>query len=174
MKSDKIMDMPDKPEGKPLTEQELQFCNLYVNGGLEYAGRPKKCFVEVFGENAVKNPNASANYLMNKPHVLAHIRTLLSSERFEMETMAVKLQVTETLKAVMDEAATSDYTDRFGVPFSPAALRAVSVNAAKALMEIFPIRHKEESRLRIEGNDGNVIFNVIVPQKTTEDDQREA
>lgn len=67
MKSDKIMDMPDKPEGKPLTEQELQFCNLYVNGGLEYAGRPKKCFVEVFGENAVKNPNASANYLMNKP-----------------------------------------------------------------------------------------------------------
>ena len=67
MKSDKIMDMPDKPEGKPLTEQELQYCNLYVNGGLEYAGRPKKCFVEVFGENAVKNPNASANYLMNKP-----------------------------------------------------------------------------------------------------------
>ena len=59
-------------------------------------------------------------------------------------------------------------------PLSPAALRAVSVNAAKALMEIFPIRHKEESRLRIEGNDGNVIFNVIVPQKTTEDDQREA
>jgi hypothetical protein len=50
----------------------------------------------------------------------------------------------------------------------------VSVNAAKALMEIFPIRHKEESRLRIEGNDGNVIFNVIVPPKTTEDDQREA
>lgn len=44
------MDMPDKPEGKPLTEQELQFCNLYVNGGLEYAGRPKKCFVEVWGE----------------------------------------------------------------------------------------------------------------------------
>ena len=174
MKSDKIMDMPDKPEGKPLTEQELQFCNLYVNGGLEYAGRPKKCFVEVFGENAVKNPNASANYLMNKPHVLSHIRTLLSSERFEMETMAVKLQVTETLKAVMDEAATSDYTDRFGVPLSPAGLRAVSVNAAKALMEIFPIRHKEENRLRIEGNDGNVIFNVIVPQKTTEDDQREA
>ena len=29
---------------------------------------------------------------MNKPHVLAHIKALLSSERFEMETMAVKLQ----------------------------------------------------------------------------------
>ena len=99
--SDKITNTQDRPEEKPLTEQELQFCNLYVNGGLEYAGRPKKCFVEVFGEDTVKNPYASANYLMNKPHVLAHIKALLSSERFEMETMAVKLQVTETLKAIM-------------------------------------------------------------------------
>lgn len=106
--SDKIANTQDRPEEKPLTEQELQFCNLYVNGGLEYAGRPKKCFVEVFGEDTVKNPYASANYLMNKPHVLAHIKALLSSERFEMETMAVKLQVAETLKAVMDETATSE------------------------------------------------------------------
>ncbi len=41
----------------------------------------------------------------------------------QMETMAVKLQVAETLKAVMDETATSDYTDRFGVPLSPAPLQ---------------------------------------------------
>lgn len=160
---EKTNDMTGNREEKALTEQELQFCELYVNGGLEFAGRPKKCYVEVFGEKA-KNPHSSANYLLHKPHVLAHIKALLSSERFEMETTAVKLQVTETLKAVMDETATTDYTDRFGVPLSPAPLRAVSVNAAKALMEIFPIRHKEESRLRIEGGDGNVIFNVIVPQ----------
>ena len=88
-----------------------------------------------------------------------------------METAAVKLQVTETLKAVMDETATSDYTDRFGVPLSPAPLRAVSVNAAKALMEIFPIKHKEENRLRIEGGDGNVIFNVIVPDNSPKDEE---
>lgn len=162
--SEKTDNITGNKEEKTLTEQELQFCGLYVNGGLEYAGRPKKCYVEVFGEKAAKNPHSAANYLMNKSHVLAHIKALLSSDRFEMETTAVKLQVTETLKAVMDETATSDYTDRFGVPLSPAPLRAVSVNAAKALMEIFPIRHKEESRLRIEGGDGNVIFNVIVPQ----------
>ena len=35
--SDKIANTQDRPEEKPLTEQELQFCNLYVNGGLEYA-----------------------------------------------------------------------------------------------------------------------------------------
>lgn len=170
---EKTNNMPENREEKRLTEQELQFCELYVNGGLEYAGRPKKCYVEVFGDKAAKNLNSAANYLMNKPHVLAHIKALLSSERFEMETAAIKLQVTETLKAVMNETATSDYTDRFGVPLSPAPLRAVSVNAAKALMEIFPIKHKEESRLRIEGADGGVIFNVIVPTNTPKDEGTE-
>ena len=146
-----INNTTENKELKQLSEEELQFCELYVNGGLEFAGRPKKCYVEVFGERHNKNPNAAANYLMNKPHVLAHIKSLLSSERFEMETMAVKLQVTETLKAVMDETATADFTDRFGVPLS----------------------HKEESRLRIEGGDGNVIFNVIVPTNPPQDEEKE-
>ena len=76
--SDKITNTQDRPEEKPLTEQELQFCNLYVNGGLEYAGRPKKCFVEVFGEDTVKNPYASANYLLHNPHGRAQYPALLS------------------------------------------------------------------------------------------------
>lgn len=159
-------DNEDK-ELQALTDEELHFCDLYVNGGLEYAGRPSKCYKAVYGEKASKNPSSSANYLLTKPHVLAHIKTMISGERFEMETMAVKLQVSETLKAVMDETATSAYEDRFGIPVSPAPLRAVSVNAAKALMEIYPIKHTQESKLRIEGSDGNVIFNVVVPQATT-------
>ena len=171
--SEQTNNIQNNPEEKPLTEHELQFCELYVNGGLEYAGRPGKCFKEVFGEKASKAPASSANYLIHKPHIYAHIKSLLSSERFEMETMAVKLQVAETLKAVMDETATTDYTDRFGVPLSPAPLRAVSVNAAKALMDIFPIKHTEENRLRIEGADGNVIFNVIVPTNPPKDEQKE-
>lgn len=89
---------------------------------------------------------------------------MMSSERYEMEAVALKLQVAETLKTVMAEAATQSYIDRFGVLLSPAPLRAVSVNAAKALMELYPIKHAQESRLRIEGSDGNIIFNVIVPQ----------
>ena len=39
----------NNPEEKPLTEQELHFCELYVNGGLEYAGRLGKCYKEAFG-----------------------------------------------------------------------------------------------------------------------------
>ena len=63
----------------------------------------------------------------------------------------------------MEETASSKYTDKFGVDLSPAPLRvAVSVNAAKALMDIYPIKHTQESKLRIEGDNG-IIFNVIVP-----------
>jgi hypothetical protein len=40
-------------------------------------------------------------------------------------------------------------------------------------MDIFPIKHKEENRLRIEGADGNVIFNVIVPTNPPKDEQKE-
>lgn len=39
--------MPKSNEDKELqalTEEELQFCDLYVSGGLEYAGRPSKCY----------------------------------------------------------------------------------------------------------------------------------
>lgn len=157
---------------KCLTDDELRFCDLYVNGGLEYGGRPQKCYKEVFGEKSVKNPASAAGYMLAKPHILAYIKEMMTSERFEMETMAVKLQVTETLKAVMDETACTDFTDRFGVPLSPAPLRAVSVNAAKALMEIFPIKHSQESKFRIEGSDSNVIFNVIVPETRMPDEEK--
>ena len=37
---------------------------------------------------------------------------------------AVKLQVAEPLKAVMAEAATQNYIDRFGAPLSPASVVA--------------------------------------------------
>jgi len=47
------------------------------------------------------------------------------------------------------------------------------VNAAKALMDMFPIKHKEETKLRIENGEGNVIFNVIVPTNPPKDDTGE-
>ena len=72
--------------------------------------------------------------------------------------------------AVMEETATREYTDRFGIPLSPAPLRAVAVNAAKALMELYPIKHASESRLKIENGQGGVIFNVIVPQPVSRDE----
>jgi hypothetical protein len=51
-----------------------------------------------------------------------------------------------------------------GVALLPAPLQAVAVNAAKALMELYPVKHIHEMRLRIEGAGGSVIFNVVVPE----------
>ena len=69
----------------------------------------------------------------------------------------------ETLKSVMAETAKNEYIDKFGVALSPAPLRAVSVNAAKALMELYPIKHSQEDKKKGDGG-GNIIFNVVVPQ----------
>ncbi|GAB6013468.1 hypothetical protein [Viscerimonas tarda] len=73
----------------------------------------------------------------------------------------------------MEETATATFDDRFGTHLSPAPLRAVAVNAAKALMELYPVKHIHETRLRIEG-EGGVVFNVIVPgTKTNGNDNEE-
>lgn len=154
------------PDAKrPLTPKEEEFCQLYVRGGAEYAGQQAKCFREIFGQDG-RNVYAASHRLITDPRIQARVKEMTASAQFEAETIAVKLQVAETLKAVMEETATREYTDRFGIPLSPAPLRAVAVNAAKALMDIYPIKHASESRLKIENGQGGVIFNVIVPQQS--------
>lgn len=145
-----------------LTREEKDFCQLYVYGGISFAGQHAKCYKEIF---YVEEEQAAivGRQLLSQPHIQAHIKHLLEMSQAEMETIAIKLQVAETLKTVMEETATSNYEDKFGVSLSPASLRAVSVNAAKALMEIYPIKHSLDSRIKIEG-EGGVVFNVIVPQ----------
>lgn len=146
----------------PLTAEEEQFCFLFVYGDMNFAGQPEKCYGEVFGEK--NNITVISKRFISQPHILAKINELFKSLQAETETIAVKLQVAETLKAIMEETATAQFDDRFGVNLSPAPLRAVSVNAAKALMDLYPIKHIHETKLKIEG-EGNVVFNVIVPPK---------
>lgn len=155
-----------------LSDLEEQFCFLFVYGNHEFAGQHTKCYMEVFGEDS-KNMSVKSHKLMKEPHILARIKELYTALQNETENIAIKLQVAETLKAVMEETSTAQFSDKFGVCLSPAPLRAVSVNAAKALMDLFPIKHVQESKLRIEGSDGNVIFNVIVPEIKTHDEQKE-
>lgn len=157
--------VPVPLENKPLTEEEDKFCELYVSGGPLYAGNHRKCYEEVFGKG--KNVPIASRLLLGRPHISARIREMIDSVQFDVETIATRLQVAETLKAVMSETSSAEYTDKFGVPLSPAPLRAVAVNAAKALMELYPIKYSQETKLRIDGGEGGVVFNVIVPQPTT-------
>lgn len=154
-----------------LTPEEIDFCNMYVFGEVKFAGKRTACYREIWGE--LSKVAYKAQQLFQRPEISKYIKRLLDEQRCEDETAAVKLQVTETLKAVMGETASAGFTDKFGVDISPAPLRAVSVNAAKALMAIYPICHNHDPKLRGESGDGKIVFNVIVPQQiipTNEED----
>lgn len=151
-----------------LTQPEYRFCDLYVNGGSGFAGQHCKCYKEVFGDEGT-NISLKSRRLISKLHISARIKELIEKQQNDTETIAVKLQVTETLRSIMEETSTAVYKDKWGEKLSPAPLRAVSVNAAKALMDLYPIKHAQEAKLKIEGaGEGGVIFNVIVPQNPSE------
>lgn len=159
----------EKLPEQPLTSLEKDFCDLYVLGGIKFAGKHRKCYKEIFSTDE-RTASIKSRELLSSPHIQAQIRIMMENAKGDLETQAVKLQVTETLIAVMEETATGTYQDKWGIDLSPAPLRAVSVNAAKALMELYPIKHTQETRLKIEG-EGGVVFNVIVPTGITKEDE---
>ena len=93
---------------------------------------------------------------------IAHLRTFAN-----YETADVKARITEKLLKIIDETSTAKYTDRRGTPLSPAPLRSVAVQASKALMELYPVKVAQESKVEVTGGDGNpgIIFNVVVPDQ---------
>lgn len=165
----------DKNIKKPtLTAQEEELCQLFVNGGVKFAGKHTPCYREVFKEDSSK-VYVAARKVFARPQVMARIKELVEEVDNDTEKIAIKLQIVETLKAVMEETSDSSYTDKFGIKLSPAPLRAVSVNAAKTLMEIYPVKYSGESKGKNEAATG-VTFNVIVPmpvQITKEEDDNE-
>ena len=114
----------DTQQNMELTAQEEAFCDLYVHGGMEFAGQILKCYRKIFGGTASMRDSAQARSLLLQPRMMARVKEMISTEQYEMETAAVKLQVAEPLKAVMAEAATQNYIDRFGAPLSPASVVA--------------------------------------------------
>lgn len=114
----------DTQQNMELTAQEEAFCDLYVHGGMEFAGQILKCYRKIFGGTASMRDSAQARSLLLQPRMMARVKEMISTEQYEMETAAVKLQIAETLKAVMAEAATQNYIDRFGAPLSPASVVA--------------------------------------------------
>ena len=151
-------------DGPPqLTEAQERFCQFYVCGGMQYAGQADRCYREVF-DIKHGDTEAAARRLVHTPAVMARIRELGTEMISETESIAVKMQISRTLRNILEETATGIYRDRFGNPLSPAPLRAVAVNAAKALMEMYPVKNGGEAKFKIEGSDNNIVFNVIVPR----------
>ena len=142
-----------------LSEKEKLFCDLYVNGCAPFAGNESKCYSEVF-EDSSSTVKKKANKLLQREDVQKYINEEMCVPA--TEAMGMKRFITSNLMTIVEEASTAKYVNKKGTPVSPAALRSVAVNAAKALMDMYPV--KEAQQVNIGSTDGaGVVFNVIVP-----------
>lgn len=157
--NEKVKDM-DSPgcAGDTLSENERSFCELYIQGVAPLCGNARKCYEQVFGDESAR-ALPKARRLLSKPDVAAYIESLKTD--MAEEAFAMKLRISENLLKIMEETSTAEFRDRWGIALSPAPLRAVSVNASKALMDLYPIRQAQE--LNIHGEGAGIVFNVVVP-----------
>lgn len=147
-----------------LSQKEKDFCELFIFGCDPYTGNARKCYEELFNVGSLTSLK-DAQELMAREDVneyLTQLRIIANHNNADM-----KARLTEKLLHIIDETSTAQYTDRRGTVLSPAPLRSVAVQAAKALMELYPVRVAQESKLELTGGDGNtgITFNVIVPQE---------
>lgn len=154
---------------RELTKQERAFCELYVSGTAPYAGNAYKCYSEVF-EDKGRLAKHKALLLLQEDVIAEYVKELEELE--SAETVCMKRYLTQNLKKILEETSTAEYRDRRGTVLSPAALRSVAVNAAKALMEMYDVREAQVNKLNIDANgEGGITFNVIVPNATPEKEE---
>lgn len=156
-----------------LTEKEEKFCLIYVSGPSPFRGNAQKCYGLVFhgksGQYGEYEPESvdtalAARSLMLREDIKARIDELSSLEIVNASTLRPRL--TEALLKIVDECSTLVCVDKFDRKVSPAALRAVAVNAVNKLTEMYGIKEDIAHKIAIESGDGGgITFNVIVPDK---------
>ena len=157
-------------ENKNLTEQEIIFCELFVNGTAPYAGNAVKCYSEVYKEDGPRT-RQYAKKLLAREDIQSYIKELenISAE----EDGDMKRYLTQNLMKILDETSTAQFRDRRGTLLSPAPLRSVAVSAAKALMDMYDVKRANTTNVNIEGGgEGGITFNVIVPESNTETESK--
>ena len=150
-----------------LTSQEKLFCELYANGDAPFAGNLVRCYEEVYQErgSSVKH---KALLLISKEAVRQYLDELIEMGYEDGKFM--KKFLTQNLMNIVSECSVNSYRDRRGTLLSPAPLRGVAVSAAKALMDMYPVKEAQVSKLNIDGaGEGGITFNVIMPEQRKED-----
>ena len=156
-------------EARNLTENEKLFCELYATGEAPFAGDPSRCYEEAFG-CVGKNSRNKALKILSNPEVQQYLKELEDVRQNEVKEM--KNFLTQNLKHVISECSQAEYRDRRGHLLSPAASRSVAVSAAKALMEMYPVKETQVNKLSIEGaGESGITFNVIMPEKPSDNGQ---
>ena len=160
-----------------ITTKEKRFCDYYIKGSAPYAGDAAYCYLMIFSpeistpnDNQLTEASIAALELLRKKEIQEYLEELTASDKEDNE--ALKRYVTESLKAILREASCATYRDRRGTELSPAPLRSVAVQAAKALMELHPIKAAQSHNLNINGEgEGGITFNVIVPNQQNKDSE---
>lgn len=148
-------------EANTLTEQEILFCELYATGDIPFTGNATRCYQEVFNDDSKKARN-KALHLLNREDIQKKIEELgkLSYE----EAKSMKAFLTNNLKHIIEECTSASFVDRRGKPISPAAMRSVAVSASKTLMEMYPVKEAQTTKVAIDSKgEAGVTFNVIIP-----------
>lgn len=153
-----------------LSEKEQKFCLVYTAGPVPYVGNEVRCYQLVFNDS-VDEPasemeievSLKARELMGRDDIKGYIDSLRALNVVNATTLRPRL--TQTLLKIADECAAANFEDKFGTPLSPAALRAVSVNAIKTLTDMYGIKEDIAHKVMLEGADGDgITFNLIAPQ----------
>lgn len=151
-----------------LTESEITFCELYINGLAPYAGNALKCYEDVFGRKG-RRTRTEAIKLLSDERIQQYIEELETLNAFDNKRK--KEFIARHLENIIEETSTAEYYDRKGTKLSPAALRSVCVQAMKLYSDLYPVKEAQVNKLSIDGGDGGVTFNVIVPQQNNDMDE---
>lgn len=149
-----------------------EFCELFAGGPKGFIGDSFECCKHVFGDEAGATDfqiKKFARGILAREDVKEYLNELDKTVNEEQRFM--KGFLTENLKSIVKEMSTTCYNDRKGKPVCPSMMRAVAVNAAKSLMEMYPVKDSRTDEIPING--GSVTFNVIVPQKKKETEETE-
>ena len=159
--------MKEKPDIN-LTQQEKEFCELFVHGDYNEVGDAAACYRKAFGVPLSK-ATRSGSQLLNEPAIQEYITSIEASEENEsFEAKHLRKKITKRLLEIADRCAEGEYVDRKGNPISPASLRSVSVNAYKLIADLNGIKQHapKEGGTRGDSKSG-ITFNVIVPPQTS-------
>lgn len=167
-----LNDMENKENTMILTEEEANFCLLYVNAPAPLAGNATECYIKVFkcdGDDVVSKAKASfkAKKLLEKEAVKKRISELEEVNLYDTATL--KQRITTTMLKIMDECSdeTKVYKNRFKEILSPAPFRSVAISAAKLVAEVNGVKEDTVQKIQIGSENGEgITFNLIMPKKS--------
>ena len=153
-----------------LTQEEILFCELYATGDAPFAGNASRCYIEAFPDTNPAKARALSLQLLSRADIKECVSDL---EILALEdAKSMKSFLSANLKAIVEECSTSSYRDKRGTALSPAPLRSVAVSAAKALMEIHPVKEATVNKLSIDGGgESGITFNIIMPDTSNHNNQ---